>query len=204
MKVKEILKISAENIEKRKILFQFVLMIIAAFIGGVCFTNAVVPYSSLNIGQKIVLSFSMPAFNDFNLIKFLSVVIKSCLPYFISVCLVLIFSFSYVSYIISDVILAINGFCAGILITLVNIYTIRIHLVSTVIFIICIVTSLLILFHFTYYCALFSLNIRIRSSTLNGRMALPPTRLLLIVIKTLAVCGTFITLAFIRNFALLF
>lgn len=204
MKVKEILKISSENIEKRKILFQFALMILAACVGGVCFTEAVAPYLSFRVGQRIVLSFSAPAFSEFKLIDFIYKVIKSCLPYFISVGVVLVFSFSYVSYVISDIVLAINGFYTGMLITLVNIYTMRIQMASSVIFIICIATSLLILFCFTYYCALFSLNVRMRVSAINGRMALSLAGLLLIIIKTLAVCGTFIALAFIRNFALLF
>ena len=204
MKVKEILKTWADNIEKKKILFQFVLMILAAFVGGVCFTKAVAPYLSFGVGQRIVLSFSAPAFSKFKLINFIYNVIKSCLPCFISVGVVLVFSFSYVSYVISDIILAINGFCTGMLITLVNIYAIRIQVVSSIIFIICISTSLLILFCFTYYCALFSLNVRMRASAINGRMALSPAGLALIILKTLAVCGTFIALAFIRNFALLF
>ena len=114
---------------------------------------------------------------------------------------VFVFSFSYVSYVVSDILLALNGFFTGVLVALVALCLTPAYFLSAAIFIVCTVTSLLVLMYFAYTCALLSLGIRLRVS--NGRMIFSNKKLLYATLKTLATLGTFIILTFIRSIALL-
>ena len=196
------LKLSANDIERKKIFFQFALMLIAALIGGICFIKAFEASISHDVRSKIISGFSGASSNDFELMRFVRGIITSCLPYFASVFLIFVFSFSYVSYVISDILLALNGFFTGALITLVALCLSPIYFLPAAIFIICTITSLLVLLYFAHTCALLSLGIRLRAS--NGRMIFSHKKLLYATIKTIATLGTFIILTLIRSLALLF
>ena len=195
-------KLSASDIERKKIFFQFLLMLIAALVGGICFVKCFEQDISYDIRSKIINSFSEVSFTDLETTSFLRNVFFSCLPYFCSTLIIFLFSFSYVSYVLSDIILALNGFFTGILITLVALCLTPKYFISAAVFIICTITSLLILLYFAYTCALISLGIRLRSS--NGRMIFSHKKLLYATVKTFATLGTFIILILIRSLALLF
>lgn len=192
----------SDNTENKKILFQFILMLVAALIGGICFIKAVEPHLPPVALNKILANFSNSPLNYVTFGGFIQAVFKAALPYFISTLLVFIFSFSYVCYIISDIILALNGFAAGVSMALLCVSAPQIKMFSATVFIISIILPLIVLFCFTYYSALFSLNIRVRSS--NGRMILPPAKLLKFILKTLTALGTYIIILLIRILAVLF
>ena len=138
------LKLSANDIERKKIFFQFALMLIAALIGGLCFVAALETSISHDVRGKIVSSFSGISLRDFELMQFVRSIITACLPYFVSVLIIFVFSFSYVSYVVSDILLALNGFFTGALVALVALCLTPAYFLSAAIFIICTVTSLLV------------------------------------------------------------
>lgn len=201
MRRKHALKLSANDIERKKIFFQFALMLMAAFIGGLCFVAALDTSISHDVRGKIISSFSGISLRDFDLMQFVRSIITACLPYFVSVLIIFVFSFSYVSYVVSDILLALNSFFTGVLVALVALCLTPAYFLSAAIFIVCTVTSLLVLMYFAYTCALLSLGIRLRVS--NGRMIFSGKKLLYATLKTIATLGTFIILTFIRSIALL-
>ncbi len=189
-------------IEKRKILFQFSLMVVAAVIGGFYFAKVIGASTSPNIRDKILEHFTYAYPSDYDFSDLLCGIIKSCMPYFILTVTVFVFSFSYVNYIVSDLILAIIGFITGFSIAIVAAFSYKIGMLSMILFAISMITSLLVMLYFTFSAALFSLEIRTRAT--NGRIILNPRKLLLIIVKMLAVLGTFVIFTFVRCLTLLF
>ena len=198
MSRKHVLKFLANDIERKKIFFQFTLMLTAALIGGICFVKAFESSISYDVRTRVISSLTLSSFADVDL----GYILKVCLPYFISVPIIFIFSFSYVSYLISDIILALNGFITGALVSLVALCLSHAETLIAASFIISAITSLLILLHFAHTCALLSLGIRLRAT--NGRMIIASKSILLLIIKAFAALGTVIILTLVRSLALLF
>lgn len=198
MSRKHVLKFLANDIERKKIFFQFTLMLTAALIGGICFVKAFESSISYDVRTRVISSLTLSSFADVDL----GYILKVCLPYFISVPIIFIFSFSYVSYVISDIILALNGFITGALVSLVALCLSPAETLIAVAFIISAITSLLILLYFAHTCALLSLGIRLRAT--NGRMIIASKSILLLIIKAFAALGTVIILTLVRSLALLF
>ena len=193
---RQVSKSSADTIEKKKILFQFILMLATAFIGGICFIKAIGADLPINIQDKVFVNFSSISLCGFELSCFIYNLLLLCMPYIVSAIVILAFSFSYISYVVSDIILVLNGFCAGISTALVVNLMINTNFFMAINFVVSTAIALIILFQFAYDAALFSLDIRINSP--NGRMILSPQKLLRITVKLFVTFGTFIILMLMR------
>lgn len=105
---------SAIETEKYKIIFQFSLMLVASVIGGIFFSKLL----SCDVTDKVVTEiaehFNM-TFNGKDVISdIIKQYIKFCIPDIICIALILVFSFSFINYIVLDCIIVYLGFKYGL------------------------------------------------------------------------------------------
>ena len=97
------------DIEKAKIVFQFAVMLIASVIGGMCFSNMLTESAIQRFTAKLYISFNAMS-ND---VSFLNIFTEVALIDVICVALLFVFSFSFINYIVSDMVIIFLGFRFG-------------------------------------------------------------------------------------------
>lgn len=187
---------SKKQAEACKILFQFVLMLIASFFGGIFFVREFGINFSYKIWDKALLHFSHSHASGATPTHIINDVLSSSLIYVISLLLIFIFSFSFINYLVTDILLATNGFCAGLCITLVYICRKQIGIPSFLAFTLFVFASLITVFFFALRMAIYSLELKL--DTANGRMRLEPRLIARIALTLLSTLGTLVLLGFLH------
>lgn len=187
---------SKKQAEAGKILFQFALMLVASFFGGICFVREFGINFSYKIWDKALLHFSSSQAPDMPLSHIISDALSSSLIYVISLLLIFIFSFSFINYLVTDIVLAANGFCAGLCITMVYICRKQIGIPGFLAFGLFVIASLVTVFLFALRMAIYSLELRL--DTANGRMRLEPRLIARIALTLLSTLGTLVLLGFLH------
>ena len=169
------------NLEKQKIVFQFFLVTVSAFIGGLLFTK-------LLSGEKIAeLSLSVVEHFNFkvDLHILLSATLKQSIIDIVCILLIFLFSFSYFNYLATDLILAFLGFRTGINISLCFFSFIGKFLLFTSLLFK--VFLLLILAIYSCKAAIFSL--KLKRTLPNGRVTIDSKILISLTILTTSTIG---------------
>ncbi len=174
--------------EKAKIVFQFALMLVSSVVCGVCLSRLLSEATFVKIGNKIQLYFScffdgcnkwqdyMSSFLPLNFFDVLCVLI------------LFIFSFSFLNYIVSDIIIILCGFSFGINLSVFCAFFSQIGISSSLLYLICKFLILILISSYAWIMALYSLHLR--RFTGNGRAIINKRTLLLVSVLTLTVLGT--------------
>ena len=103
------LKNSTET-EKAKIVFQFAVMLIVSVIGGICFSNMLTPTAIQRFTAKLYISFnaSSPEVSFWDIFSKIALVDIAC------ILVLFVFSFSFINYVISDIVILFLGFRFGV------------------------------------------------------------------------------------------
>ena len=169
------------NLEKQKIVFQFFLVTVSSFIGGLLFTR-------LLSGEKIA-EFSISVVEHFNfkvdLHILLSATLKQSIIDIVCILLIFLFSISYFNYLATDLILAFLGFRTGINISLCFFSFIGKFLLFTSLLFK--VFLLLILAIYSCKAAIFSL--KLKRTLPNGRVTIDSKILISLTILTTSTIG---------------
>lgn len=97
------------DIEKAKIVFQFAVMMVASVIGGMCFSNLLSASAIQRFTAKLYISLNATSAD----VSFLDIFIKVALVDIICVAILFVFSFSFINYIVSDIVIVFLGFRFG-------------------------------------------------------------------------------------------
>ncbi len=176
------------ELEKRKIVFQFTLMLVAAVIAGICFTRFLGEGTVFGLAQKIYLHFSDKLPQNAALSYFFSTLFRIALPDLICIISLFLFSFSFVNYMVSDAVLVFAGFRFGFnaaLIRLAGIYSVGIG--NSLSFWLLKGVMLPVLLAFSCKMALYALQLR-RFSGANGRFIFNKKATSAMILFTLWIC----------------
>ncbi len=158
------------ELEKRKIVFQFALMLVASVVGGICFSKLLGENIILSLTERISLHFSEQLPKIGALAQLFTTLIRITLPDFICIGILFACSFSFVNYIISDAVLVFAGFRFGLNAALIKLAGISVIGVgNSLSFWLLRGVMLPILLIFSCKMAFYSLKLR-RSSSANGRI----------------------------------
>jgi hypothetical protein len=98
------------NLEKKKIVFQFILINISSFIAGILFVNILSDNLQCQFVNSIERYFHTPVvFNGF-----WRTLLASCLAELICILFLFAFSFSFINYLVTDFVLTFSGLKIGI------------------------------------------------------------------------------------------
>lgn len=97
------------DIEKAKIVFQFAVMLVASVIGGMCFSNLLTSSALQRFAAKLYISFNASSGE----VSFIDIFTKIAVVDLVCIVLLFVFSFSFINYIVSDMILLFLGFRFG-------------------------------------------------------------------------------------------
>ena len=198
--IKNIIKPSTifhkESIERIKILFQFLVTLLFAFVSGALLCGAcsdtLVVSSQIAINAHFNSMFSgAVSFQDV-----FSTVVAYTLPYIFAIIAIAVLSFSVFNYLVSDVVLLICGVKVGFSITLLlssvsssqNIKAVT--FLSILMFSIFRILILVLVVCFAYRASLFSRNISLKNN--NGRYYLEPLKILSFSVITAAHIGALV------------
>ena len=144
------------RLEKQKIVFQFTLVLVAAFVAGVLFVRLISENALSAISERISKHFLSEATASF--------FIKNCAVDVVCVFVLYLFSFSFINYVISDIILAFVGFRFGIFSRLCVLSD-----TGNAIFIF--FKLLLLLLIFVYSCKIAMDSLKLKKILPNGRVS---------------------------------
>lgn len=102
-------KQKSADIEKAKIVFQFAVMLVASVIGGMCFSNMLSSTAIQRFTAKLYISFNATSAD----VSFIDIFTKVAIVDVICVALLFVFSFSFINYIVSDMVIVFLGFRYG-------------------------------------------------------------------------------------------
>lgn len=183
--LKIIRNISEASLEKIKIISQFVLMLAASVVLGVCISKA---FSAQFMGaalSTILRHFSPHAENVILKDAFVRYVLFT-LPDIITAIILLIFSFSFINYIVSDVVIVVYGVRLGIAASLVSAMQ-EVGMFDRVMFFVLRSVIPLLVLVLSYKLASSAVDIRIFSS--SGRLISDKTKIIQMFLTTLAFVG---------------
>lgn len=192
MKTTEYYSVSHEQItEKRKIIFQFILMSLTSVIAGFCFAHLLNEDTFNGIIKTTISDFYLNS-KSTSFSELLQSYFKFCLPDILCIIIGLIFTFSFINYIISDIALIFLGFKFGINSALIKMAGFnQLGILSSLSYWLLKGCSLLI---FTvYFCKLAFCSLEMKRFSRNGRVILNKKATLLSIVLTLSILGlTFI------------
>lgn len=179
---------NALEVEKTKIIFQFVLMLTASVLCGIFFTR-LLSYEFLNSTLiNVSRHFNAPFRGCGSFDEILSKYLEFCGCDIVCLTLLLLFSFSFINYIISDLVLIFSGFKFGMSIAVIWYFSFaRIGFGNSFTFLILRSIALVVILIYSYRMALYSLDIRKFSD--NGRVVLNKKHLLSILLFTVNILG---------------
>lgn len=102
-------KINYEIIERKKIIFQFFLVSIFSFVGGILFVNLVSDEFLSLIALNVQLGYNANIGSDF-----FDLVLRNSLDDIAIIITLYVFSFSFINYLVSDLALSFLGFKTGL------------------------------------------------------------------------------------------
>lgn len=175
--------------EKAKILFQFTLMLVASVVCGICFSQLLSENTLFEISKEIQLHFSSFFGNCYYVEDYLGKLLCLSSSNLISILILFIFSFSFLNYIISDIIITFHGFCFGMNFSLFRMISFpQIGTRSSLLYLVSHFLLLLLLSFYAYTMALYSLKLRLFTN--NGRAIVSKKLLFKIILFTLTILGT--------------
>lgn len=169
------------NLEKQKIIFQFSLVSVAAFIAGILFIKTLSSEGITNILDGITKHFA----TDMPPGTFGKIFIRQCLPDIICILLLYTFSFSFVNYICTDLILAFLAFKFGICTHLCFLAPLS----SAATFISLFLRALLLGVILVYSCRIAICSLRLKKILSNGRVAIDIKTFISITLSTVSTVG---------------
>ncbi len=101
------------ELEKTKILFQFILMLVASVIGGICFSGLLGEQAIFDLTQCLSAHFNTKV-TDADISFLLVKVIRTSLIDLCGISVIFVFSFSFINYMITDLLLVFFGFKFGL------------------------------------------------------------------------------------------
>lgn len=175
--------------EKAKILFQFILMLIASVVCGIFFSQLLSENVLFEINKKIQLYFSSFFYNCYYAEDYLDNFLYLSSFDLISAFILFIFSFSFLNYIVSDIIIISHGFCFGMNLSIFKMISFsQIGTSRSLLYFVSRFILLLLLSFCAYTMALYSL--RLRLFTNNGRAIINKKLFLKMFLFTLTMLGT--------------
>ena len=153
------------ELEKRKIIFQFTLMLIGSLICALLFTELLGEGAINSSTERIVRHFSVNSEQALTLRTFSLMLLRTFCVEIFGIIITFVFSFSYINYLVSDVILIFLGFRYGLNAALVKLATFRaVGIANSLSFwVIGALQSALILY-FSYRMGVYSIGMRKFSS----------------------------------------
>ena len=184
------------DIEKAKIVFQFAVMMVASVIGGMCFSNLLSASAIQRFTAKLYISLNATSAD----VSFLDIFIKVALVDIICVAILFVFSFSFINYIVSDIVIVFLGFRFGMNAAIVRLSGFsQIGLLNSLLFWI---FKGIILFGMVFYACVAAFKaLEIRRFSTSRRPRINNKALLKIVLSTIASAA--FTLAFNGLYCLL-
>ena len=162
---------NSEQLERSKIIFQFVLMLIASILCGVFFVQILSDSYLDNVLVNVSKHFNAPFKGHTDIDGVLSSYLAYSFSDICCIVIIYIFSFSFISYIVTDITIAFCGFRFGVGIALLwRLAFVRIGFFNCGVFVVLRLLMLVILLIYSYKMAFYSLRIRISST--NGRAAI--------------------------------
>ena len=159
---------NSEQTERSKIIFQFVLMLIASILCGVFFVQILSDNYLDNALVNVSKHFNAPFKGHTDIEGILSSYLSYCFFDICCIVLIYIFSFSFISYAVTDITIAFCGFRFGMGIALLwQLAFVRIGFFNCGVFVVLRLLMLVVLLIYSYKMAFYSLRIRISST--NGR-----------------------------------
>ncbi len=171
--------------EKKKIIFQFILMLVSSVIGGICFSKLLSHEMTETAILRISHHFSVSYLNDFGFSEFLKEFFELCLPDIICISILLLASFTFINYMVTDFVLVFLGFRYGINSALLNIADISIS--TSLLF--CVLRIIILAIFLVYSCRMAFYALSFRRFSSNGRLVLSKSKLISAFIFTLTVIG---------------
>ena len=184
--------------EKIKIVFRFVLVLVFSFIGGVCFFKALDQETLNNLFSIVCKHFASPFGGNMIFSKKLQRYLVLCWSDILSSFILFTFSFSYISYFVSNLVIVYQGISLGIstvLLSRIGVeYISFIHIIS---YLICRIVILLFLMHHACNMAHHYYKFRHFNSCCKPQVRLISKELLVAFAQTISTIGTvFIIKAF--------
>jgi len=180
--------IKSLEVEKIKIVFQFLLMLSASFICGICLLNIITQEAVNNAFLVICRHFTSPFEGSVSFFHKLRSYLTFCLSDILSVLLLFIFSFSFFNYFASDIVIIYQGFAFGVNASLLccvgSAYVSIVHIFAYVLCRLLIIISLVV---YAYKMSCYSLNIRKFSA--RGRITLSFKSFVNMFVSMIAVIG---------------
>lgn len=176
------------KIEKEKIVFQFILMLIASAVCGICFSKLLNGTALQNVADRIIRHFCTPYAGGSTLSVFRRSYILFCIPNIICVVAVFVFSFSFINYVITDIVLAFLGFRYGFNSALIAVSALsEIGVFNSLAYwVLYAVILAAVLF---YSCRMAFYSLTLRSFSANGRLIVEKKALLSSLLFALTVIG---------------
>ena len=188
--------IHKESVERLKILFQFLVTLLFAFISGAILCGAC--SDTFHSSSQIVITkhFNSLFLGAISLQDVFLTIITYSLPYIFSIITIAVLSFSVFNYLVSDIVLLICGIKVGFSITLLlnNVFLDQsvqgVSVLSFLMFSMFRILILVLVVCFAYRASLFSRNISFRNN--NGRYYLEPLKILSFAVITAAHIGALV------------
>lgn len=185
-----------EEQEKAKIVFQFSLTLIASVIAGIYFTRLISDAFWADSALRLYSYFKTPFENT--AIGFLKNCLRACISDILCISLMFIFSFSFVNYFATDLILLFIGFKYGLNCALIMSGGSSIGIGNSLSFLIlkgsCLAVILL------YSCRMSFYSLRLRGVWSAGRLRLDRKIIFSATIFTLAVSGVLLLIGALYSF----
>lgn len=182
--------------ERRKIVLQFSIMLVASLIAGICFVITFGISFSDSIWNNVITHFTRTNASEYGIFSLTVLALRLCMPYLLSALFMMLFCFSFINYALYDILIAANGFCIGACLMIV--YVLR-HCVGIFTFIgYCIISlaSLLLLLFLALRASELSLKMKISSS--NGRLIFRARPLMQMLLTLCTTLGAFMLLGFLH------
>lgn len=179
----------AEETEKKKIVFQFALMLISAIIGGFCFSNLLSDSAVSDATLKMTEHFGVSLIKGADISDAFLGYVRFCLPDMICVLLLFVFSFSFVNYVVSDAVLVFLGVRYGINSAIIRIASFSVIGVGNSLAYWLLRAATLALF-MIFSCRMAFYSLTLRRFSANGRLMIDKRALLSQVLYALTVLGS--------------
>ncbi len=180
--------IKSLNVEKIKIVFQFLLMLSASFICGICLLNIISQEAVNNAFLVICGHFTSPFEGNVSFSHKLIGYLTLCLSDILSVLLLFIFSFSFFNYFASDIVIIYQGFGFGVNASLLCcVGAAYVGVIRIFAYILC--RLLIIVALVIYACKMSCYSLSIRKFSTRGRISLNFKSFFGIFVSMIAIIG---------------
>lgn len=160
------------RLEKQKIVFQFTVVLIASFVAGTLFIRLISDEALRTISERISNHFLSEASKSF--------FFKNCTVDILCVFILYLFSFSFINYVVSDIIIAFTSFNFGIFSRLCILFN---NQFSILIFF----KLVLLLLIYIYSCKIAMDSLKLKKFLPNGRISIDNKTFTKITVLTVSV-----------------